>query len=145
MAWFMGLGACASNPAPVFEAPSAPEPVFAPEPVATDAQVCQSRSECTLKVSRSLLFVFAYAEAGAPLLERYEPRRLRTPEPADGPWPALDIELAEAEGGAFIMRSECRVGCRVGPSEVLRAYRLYLDGGACHWHHGRCEALSKTP
>ena len=83
------LAGCASQP-PVNEPP-------APLAVASDPQQCDSRAECTSKTSRTLLFVFDYAAAGAPLVQR-DRRLLFTP--ADGPvtyWPALYIRLAEAE------------------------------------------------
>src|SRR3990167_6408373 len=83
------LAGCASQ-TPVSEPP-------APVAVASDPQQCATRVECTTKTARTLLFVYDYPAAGAPLVQREG--RLLFP-PADTPgsdWPALYLRLAEAE------------------------------------------------
>lgn len=100
---------------------------------------CDTRAECTTKVSRTLLFVFDYAAAGAPLVQR-EGRLLFTPEdvpPSD--WPALRIELAEPVKGRFALSIECRQApCRTYPAALQEAYRHYLVGDSCTWQGGLC-------
>ncbi|KAF1065477.1 MAG: hypothetical protein GAK45_02144 [Pseudomonas citronellolis] len=124
------LAACAQQvPQPTVSAQDRPLP---PLPLAKDAQDCLSHSECTLKTSRTLLFVFDYASAGAPLVER-DGRVLQTPvkAPAKG-WPAIRIELPEAEGGRFVFASECRQkSCRPTSKRALGCYRAYLVGQSC--------------
>ncbi|PKM25142.1 MAG: hypothetical protein CVV09_13685 [Gammaproteobacteria bacterium HGW-Gammaproteobacteria-13] len=109
------LAGCTSQP-PVSEPPIAMV-------VASDPQRCDSRVECTTKTSRTLLFVFDYAAAGAPLVQR-DGRLLFTP--ADAPvtdWPALYIRLAEAEQSAFAFNAQ-----------LLQIYRSYLRGQSCDFH-----------
>lgn len=109
--------------------PSAP---LAPEPVLADPQQCLSRAECSTKLSRTLLFVFDYAEAGAPLLQR-DGRLLFTP--ADAPpsaWPALSIRLAQAQDSRFEFNGQCREArCKLGVERLLQIYRRYLAGQPC--------------
>jgi hypothetical protein len=118
------LAGCASQP-PVPES-------AAPVPVASDPQRCDSRAECTTKVSRTLLFVFDYAAAGAPLVQR-DGRLLFTP--ADAPltdWPALYIRLAEVERSAFAFNAQCRAqACRLTAPQLLQIYRSYLADKPC--------------
>ena len=85
----LALAGCAGQP-PVSQLP-------APVAVTSDPQQCDSRVECTSKTSRTLLFVFDYAAAGAPLVQR-DGRWLFTPADTPGSdWPALYLRLAEAE------------------------------------------------
>ncbi|GIZ10946.1 hypothetical protein [Pseudomonas sp. NCCP-436] len=117
-----------------------PQPLQPPQQaLAADPLSCQTRAECTTKVARTLLFVFDYAAAGAPLVQR-DGRLLFTPEDAaPDDWPALHIRLAEPLGGRFVLDSHCRVAsCRVAPAAVQQAYRYYLQGGACGWQAGHC-------
>ena len=126
------LAGCAAQP------PGAPAPAAAPAPRASavdlpvDAQNCLSHTECTLKTSRSLLFVFDYAAAGAPLVVS-EGRLLSTPEKAPNKgWPALRIQLAKPDGGRFEFHSQCRQKrCRISEARLLACYRDYLQGKAC--------------
>lgn len=123
------LAACSLRP----PAPVAPPP-RPPVDLPVDAQNCLTRQECTLKTSRTLLFVFDYAEAGAALVEN-ENRVLSTPEkaPKKG-WPAIRIQLADPDGGRFEFSSECRQKrCRVKKSRLLSCYRNYLDGKTCRF------------
>jgi|SRR5690606_27387851 len=106
-----------------------------PAPAATlpqDPQRCATRADCSTKVSRTLLFVFDYAAAGAPLMQRRE-RLLFTPEEAaPGDWPALRIRLAEPLDGRFEFAAECRLErCRYDAAQLLRVYRSYLAGEPC--------------
>lgn len=121
------LAGCTSQP-PVSEPPIAMV-------VASDPQRCDSRAECTTKTSRTLLFVFDYAAAGAPLVQR-DGRLLFTP--ADAPvtdWPALYIRLAEAEQSAFAFNAQCRAQtCRLTAAQLLQIYRSYLRGQSCDFH-----------
>lgn len=124
------LSACSSlrhMPQPPRQAPAA------------DPLSCETRAECTTKVARTLLFVFDYAAAGAPLVQR-EGRLLFTPvDAAADDWPALHIRLAEPLGGRFVLDSYCRVAtCRVAPAVVQQAYLHYLQGGACGRQAGHC-------
>lgn len=99
-----------------------------------DAQNCLTHHECTLKTSRTLMFVFDYAEAGAALVEN-ENRVLSTPEkaPKNG-WPAIRIQLADPDGGRFEFSSECRQKrCRIKEARLLSCYRSYLDGKTCRF------------
>lgn len=118
------LAGCSQRPAqPV--APSPQPPMDLP----VEAQNCLTHQECTLKTSRTLLFVFDYAEAGAALVV-HENRVLSTPEkaPKKG-WPAIRIQLAAPDGGRFEFASECRQKrCRIKESSLLSCYRSYLDG-----------------
>ena len=114
-------------------APVAPSPK-PPVDLPADAQNCLTHQECTLKTSRTLLFVFDYAEAGAALVEN-ENRVLSTPEkaPKQG-WPAIRIQLADPDGGRFEFSSECRQKrCRIKDSRLLSCYRSYLDGQTCRF------------
>ncbi|MFJ3052229.1 hypothetical protein [Pseudomonas nitroreducens] len=124
----MLLAGCALHPAE----PS-PPPAKPPVELPVDAQNCLTHQECTLKTSRTLLFVFDYAEAGAALVEN-DNRVLRTPAkaPKQG-WPAIRIELADPDGGRFEFSSECRQKrCRIKESRLLSCYRSYLDGKSNH-------------
>jgi hypothetical protein len=118
-------------------------PVPAPSPevgaYAIDPLRCDTRSECTTKVSRTLLFVFDYAAAGAPLVQR-DGRLLFTPEDAPASdWPALRIELAKPVDGRFSLQSECRqTHCRTSPAALQEAYQHYLMGKGCTWRGGLC-------
>lgn len=123
------LAGCSLRPA----APVAPSPK-PPVDLPADAQNCLTHQECTLKTSRTLLFVFDYAEAGAALVEN-ENRVLSTPEkaPKRG-WPTIRIQLADPDGGRFEFSNECRQKrCRIKDSRLLTCYRNYLDGKACRF------------
>ncbi|MHB9800063.1 hypothetical protein ACYCAX_19885 [Pseudomonas sp. MT3] len=118
------LAGCSLLP-PGASAPPPKPPVNLP----VDAQNCLTHEECTLKTSRTLLFVFDYAEAGAALVEN-ENRVLSTPDkaPKKG-WPAIRIQLAAPDGGRFEFTGECRQKrCRIKESRLLSCYRSYLDG-----------------
>lgn len=118
------LAGCSLHPTQ----PPAPPPK-PPVELPVDAQNCLNHQECTLKTSRTLLFVFDYAEAGATLVEN-DNRVLSTPDnaPKNG-WPAIRIQLADPDGGRFEFHSECRQKrCRVKESRLLSCYRAYLDG-----------------
>ncbi|MGY8829494.1 MAG: hypothetical protein ACKVIS_08080 [Pseudomonadales bacterium] len=125
------LAGCASQP-PVPES-------AAPVPVASDPQRCDSRAECTTKVSRTLLFVLDYAAAGAPLVQR-DGRLLFTP--ADAPltdWPALYIRLAETEQSTFALNAQCRAqACRLTVEQLLQIYRSYLADQPCAFTAALC-------
>ncbi len=107
-----------------------PVPLAAPLP--SDPQACLTRAECSIKLSRTLLFVFDYAAAGAPLVQR-EGRLLFTP--ADAPvtdWPALYFRLAETEQSAFAFNAQCRAtACRLTVEQLLQIYRSYLADNPC--------------
>lgn len=107
--------------------------------VAADPQRCLTRAECTTKLSRTLLFVFDYAAAGAPLLQR-DGRLLFTP--ADAPpsaWPALYIRLAQAQDSRFDFNGQCRAErCRIGVERLLQIYRGYLAGQPCGLRADKC-------
>lgn len=107
--------------------------------VASDPQRCDTRAECTTKTSRTLLFVFDYAAAGAPLVQR-DGRLLLTP--ADAPvsdWPALTIRLAEAEQSAFAFNAQCRAqACRLTVEQLLQIYRSYLADQPCVFSTALC-------
>ncbi|MFV3412586.1 hypothetical protein ACNFH8_10035 [Pseudomonas sp. NY15436] len=121
------LAGCSLRPA----APSGPPPK-PPVDLPADAQNCLTHQECTLKTSRTLLFVFAYADAGAPLVVN-DNRVLKTPDnvPRNN-WPAIRIQLADADGGRFEFSSDCsQKGCRIKASRLLACYRSYLEGKAC--------------
>ncbi|WP_339408898.1 hypothetical protein [Pseudomonas sp. EA_35y_Pfl2_R5] len=98
----------------------------------SDPQACLTRAECSIKLSRTLLFVFDYAAAGAPLVQR-EGRLLFTP--ADAPvtdWPALYFRLAETEQSAFAFNAQCRAtACRLTVEQLLQIYRSYLADNPC--------------
>lgn len=125
------LSGCATQP-PVSEPP-------APVVVADDPQQCRTRAECTIKTSRTLLFVFDYAAAGAPLVQR-DGRLLFTP--ADVPlsdWPAIYIRLAEAEHSAFAFNAQCRAQvCRLTAPQLLQIYRSYLADQPCVFSAALC-------
>ncbi len=133
-AWFsllllVLLAGCSLRPT----APATPPP-RPPVDLPVDAQNCLTHQECTLKTSRTLLFVFDYAEAGAALVEN-ENRVLSTPAkaPKNG-WPAIRIQLADPEGGRFEFSSACRQKrCRIKEARLLNCYRSYLDGTACRF------------
>ncbi|MGB4072534.1 hypothetical protein [Pseudomonas sp.] len=105
----------------------------------SDPQRCVVRAECTTKTSRTLLFVFDYAAAGAPLVQR-EGRLLFTP--ADAPltdWPALYIRLAEAEQSRFAFNGQCRgQACRIEVEQLLQIYRSYLANKPCAFSTALC-------
>ncbi|MGE8361943.1 hypothetical protein [Pseudomonas sp.] len=107
--------------------PTAPAPV-----VVVDPLYCGSRADCTTKVSRTLLFVFDYAAAGAPLVQR-EGRLLFTPrDAASSDWPAIRIHLAEPADSRFEFEAQCRAPhCRHDAAQLLRVYRSYLAGEPC--------------
>ncbi|MBU2158181.1 MAG: hypothetical protein KJ989_02555 [Gammaproteobacteria bacterium] len=126
------LAGCAGQ-SPVSEPP-------APVAIAVDPQQCLTRAECTTKLSRTLLFIFDYAAAGAPLVQR-EGRLLFTP--ADAPvsdWPALYIRLAEAEHSAFAFNAQCRAqACRLSVEQLLQIYRSYLADKPCVFSAALCQ------
>lgn len=107
--------------------------------VASDPQQCATRAECTTKTSRTLLFVYDYAAAGAPLVQR-EGRLLFTPADAPGSdWPALYLRLAEAEHSAFAFNGQCRVQtCRLTVEQLLQIYRSYLADQPCAFTAALC-------
>lgn len=112
---------------------SPPTEVTAPAPVAVmDPLYCGSRADCTTKVSRTLLFVFDYAAAGAPLVQR-EGQLLFTPrDAAPSDWPAIRIRLAEPVDSHFEFDAQCKVSqCRHDAAQLLRVYRSYLAGEPC--------------
>lgn len=123
------LAGCSLRPAE----PPAPPPK-PPVDLPVDAQNCLTHQECTLKTSRTLLFVFAYADAGAPLVENQN-RVLSTPAKVPkNNWPAIRIQLADPDGGRFEFSSECpQKGCRIKQSHLLSCYRKYLEGKACRF------------
>lgn len=100
--------------------------------VLVDPQRCIERTECTTKVSRTLLFVFDYAAAGGALVQRQQ-RLLFTPDDApSSDWPALAIRLAEPADSRFEFAAECRSSsCRYDAEQLLRVYRSYLAGQPC--------------
>lgn len=119
------LAGCASQaPQPV-----QPAVLSMPQP---DPQRCIERAECTTKVSRTLLFVFDYAAAGGPLVQRQE-RLLFTPvEAPPSDWPAIYIRLAEPADSRFDFHAQCPGGyCRYSAAQLLRVYRSYLAGRPC--------------
>ncbi|MDP3816177.1 hypothetical protein [Pseudomonas sp.] len=128
------LTGCAGQPSST----ALPAPLAVPE---SDPRRCLSRVECTTKVSRTLLFVFDYAAAGAPLLQR-DGRLLFTP--ADAPpsaWPALYIRLAQAQDSRFDFNGQCRgERCRVSVEQMLQIYRSYLAGRPCGLRADQCPA-----
>jgi hypothetical protein len=107
--------------------------------VASDPQQCATRAECTTKTSRTLLFVYDYAAAGAPLVQR-EGRLLFTPADAPGSdWPAIYLRLAEAEHSAFAFNGQCRVqACRLTVEQLLQIYRSYLADQPCAFTAALC-------
>lgn len=107
--------------------------------VASDPQRCDSRAECTTKVSRTLLFVYDYAAAGAPLVQR-DGRLLFTPAGAPlSDWPAIYIRLAEAEQSAFAFNAQCRAQtCRLTAPQLLQIYRSYLADQPCAFSTAAC-------
>ncbi|BAN46111.1 hypothetical protein [Metapseudomonas resinovorans] len=126
MVFALLLVGCAAKPqvAPV---PSPPQ-----QPVASDPQRCLDRTDCTTKISRTLLFVYDYAEAGGALVQR-KGVWLFTPSTAkpEG-WPALKIRLADSPDGRFEFASQCPAGnCRISDGDLLRVYRSYLAGDPC--------------
>jgi predicted small lipoprotein YifL len=126
-----GLAGCAGQPQL-----SVPPSAVA---VASDPQRCDTRTACTTKTSRPLLFVFDYAAAGAPLVQR-DGRLLLTP--VDAPvsdWPALTIRLAEAEQSAFAFNAQCRAqACRLTVEQLLQIYRSYLADQPCVFSTALC-------
>lgn len=125
------LAGCAHQP------PVSGPPVS--EVVASDPQQCATRAECTTKTSRTLLFVFDYAAAGAPLVQR-EGRLLFTPADAPGSdWPAIYLRLAEAEHSAFAFNGQCRAqACRLTVEQLLQIYRSYLADQPCAFTAALC-------
>jgi hypothetical protein len=107
--------------------------------VASDPQHCDSRAECTTKTARTLLFVFDYAAAGAPLVQR-DGRLLFTPTDAPvSDWPALTIHLAEAEQSGFAFNAQCRAqACRLTVEQLLQIYRSYLADQPCAFTAALC-------
>ncbi|SIS11792.1 hypothetical protein SAMN05878276_2272 [Aquipseudomonas alcaligenes] len=121
------LAGCAS------QAPAPEQPASVPLAVSPgDPQRCIERADCTIKVSRTLLFVFDYAAAGGHLLQRRE-RLLFTP--ADAPpsdWPAIYIRLAKPADSRFDFNAGCKAEhCRYSAEQLLRVYRSYLAGKPC--------------
>lgn len=113
------------------QARNAPPSPAAALPVA-DPLHCSARAECTTKVSRTLLFVFDYAAAGAPLVQRRERLLFTPPEAPASDWPVLRIQLAEPVDGRFAFAAECRSStCRYTPEQLLRVYRSYLADQPC--------------
>ena len=107
--------------------------------VAVDPQQCLSRVECTTKVARTLLFVFDYAAAGAPLLQR-DGRLLFTPADATpSDWPAVYIRQGEAEHSRFDFNAQCRASaCRLSVQQLLAIYRSYLADQPCAFNTDTC-------
>lgn len=107
--------------------------------VATDPQQCITRAECSTKLSRTLLFVFDYAAAGAPLVQR-DGRLLFTP--LDAPitdWPVLHLRLADSEQSRFEFNAQCRArACRVEIEQLLQIYRSYLADKPCSFNAALC-------
>jgi len=106
---------------------------------ASNPQQCATRAECTTKTSRTLLFVYDYAAAGAPLVQR-EGRLLFTPADAPGSdWPAIYLRLAEAEHSAFAFNGQCRAQvCRLTVEQLLQIYRSYLADQPCAFTTALC-------
>ncbi len=130
---FLLLAGCAGLHAPSRDVEEAASPSVARDPA--DPQDCLARSDCTTKTSRTLLFVFDYAEAGGELVVR-DGRRLETPPaPQRSTWPALRIQLAEPVNGRFEFESPCLrksgKGCRYSQATLLKVYRSYLVGKPC--------------
>lgn len=130
--WILAmLAGCVSQPNS--KVPSRPLEMTA------DPQHCQSRAECSTKLSRTLLFVFDYAALGAPLVQR-DGRLLFTP--ADTPltdWPALYIRLAEPEQGRFDFNAQCRLpACHLEALQLLQIYRSYLADTPCAFSTALC-------
>lgn len=130
---FLLLAGCAGLHAPSRDVEEAASPSVARDPA--DPQDCLARSDCTTKTSRTLLFVFDYAEAGGELVVR-DGRRLETPPaPQRSTWPALRIQLAEPVNGRFEFESPCLrksgKGCRYSQAMLLKVYRSYLVGKPC--------------
>lgn len=125
------LAGCAAQPRP-----SVPT---APVTVETDPQRCDSRAECSTKLSRTLLFVYDYAAVGAPLVQR-DGRLLFTPAGAPlSDWPAIYIRLAEAEQSAFAFNAQCRAQtCRLTIEQLLQIYRSYLADQPCAFSTAVC-------
>lgn len=127
----LALAGCATQPQ--VSAPTAA--VVVP----SDPQQCFSRAECTLKTSRTLLFVFDYAAAGAPLVQREGPRLFT---PVDAPltdWPTLTIRLAAAEQSRFDFTAQCRgQTCRLTVEQLLQIYRSYLADQPCAFSTAQC-------
>lgn len=136
---FLALVVCAFLAGCAGQAPLPSAPPTPSAPQASDAQHCLSRAECSTKLSRTLLFVFDYAAAGAPLVQR-EGRLLFTP--ADAPvtdWPALTIRLAEAEQGRFEFNGRCQgQACRIEVVQLLQIYRSYLADQPCAFSAAVC-------
>ncbi|WP_243723641.1 hypothetical protein [Pseudomonas aeruginosa] len=129
----MLLAGCAGLHAPSRDVEEAASPSVARDPA--DPQDCLARSDCTTKTSRTLLFVFDYAEAGGELVVR-DGRQLETPPaPQRSTWPALRIQLAEPVNGRFEFESPCLrksgKGCRYSQATLLKVYRSYLVGKPC--------------
>ncbi len=105
----------------------------------SDPQQCATRAECTTKTSRTLLFVYDYAAAGAPLVQR-EGRLLFTPADTPGSdWPAIYLRLAEAEHSAFAFNGQCRAqACRLTVEQLLQIYRSYLADQPCAFTAALC-------
>jgi hypothetical protein len=83
------------------------------EPVAeaTDPPQCLGRTDCSTTRSRTLQFVFDYAAAGAPLVQR----------DASVVYSALCLRLAEAEQSRFEVHAQCRMpSCRIEGEQVLQ-------------------------
>jgi hypothetical protein len=117
----------------------------APASLPTDPHQCHTRAECTTKTSRTLLFVFDYAAAGAPLVQR-DGRLLFTPaEAPPSDWPAVYIRLAEAEHGRFDFNGQCRASaCRLSVEQLLAIYRSYLADQPCAFSAEPCR-LTELP
>ncbi len=115
---FLLLAGCAGLHAPSRDVEEAASPSVARDPA--DPQDCLARSDCTTKTSRTLLFVFDYAEAGGELVVR-DGRQLETPPaPQRSTWPALRIQLAEPVNGRFEFESPaCARAARVAATARL--------------------------
>ena len=124
MGFALLVAGCAGQP------PVAPAPP--PEPVSSDPQQCLDHTDCTTKTSRTLMFVFDYAEAGGALVQR-KGVWLFTPTAAKpSGWPSLKIRLADPPTGRFEFASQCPAGdCRISEGDLLRVYRSYLGGEPC--------------
>ncbi len=136
---FLTLALCAflvgcAGQTPLPAAPSMPS-----VPLVSDVQHCLSRAECSTKLSRTLLFVFDYAAAGAPLVQREGPLLFT---PVDAPmsdWPPLTIRLAEAEQSAFAFNAQCRAtACRLTVEQLLQIYHSYLADQPCAFSVAVC-------
>ncbi|MDH4582291.1 hypothetical protein E8F20_10460 [Pseudomonas sp. BN415] len=124
MGFALLLVGCAGQP------PTAPAPP--PEPDSSDPQLCLDRTDCTTKTSRTLMFVFDYAEAGGALVQRKGVWLFTPSATKPSGWPSLKIRLADSPVGRFEFASQCPAGnCRISEADLLRVYRSYLAGEPC--------------